>query len=214
MYKAKSLHNKIFLKRKLYIFQIAESTTVTNHINTLKTLFSQFTTLGHNIEENERAKLLLQNLPDSYNQLIINLTNNNRVDSLTFYNVAASILNEENRRKNEKNRQASSQQAEVLSVTRRRSTERGSSGSHNHGRSKSKSKKNVKFYNYSHKGHVKKECWNNQKGKECKELESSNAQGCVASTLDDEKILYNETTTISESRKRLFDVWLIDLGAT
>ncbi|KAH9652502.1 hypothetical protein KPL70_027122 [Citrus sinensis] len=85
---------------------MAESTMVTDHINTLKTLFSQLTTLGHNIEENERAELLLQSLPDSYDQLIINLINNNLVESLVFDDVAASVLNEESRRKNNENRQA------------------------------------------------------------------------------------------------------------
>ena len=95
---------------------------VTDHINTLKTLFSQLTTLGHNIEENERVELILQSLPDSYDQLIINLTNNNTVDSLVFEDVAASVLNEESMRKNKKNRQASSQQAEALSMTRRQKT--------------------------------------------------------------------------------------------
>ncbi|KAH9723668.1 hypothetical protein KPL70_007189 [Citrus sinensis] len=214
LYETKSLQNKIFLKRKLYTLRMAESTMVTDHINTLKTLFSQLTTLGHNIEENERAELLLQSLPDSYDQLIINLTNNNPADSLVFDDVAASVLNEESRRKNKENRQASSQQAEALSVTRGRSTERGPSGSHNHGRSKSKSKKNVKCYNCGKKGHVKKKCWSNQKRREGKEPESSNAQGCVASTSNDGEILYSEAITISEGRKRLSDVWLIDSGAT
>ncbi|KAH9679836.1 hypothetical protein KPL71_026295 [Citrus sinensis] len=214
LYEAKSLHNKIFLKKKLYTLRMAESTMVTDHINTLKTLFSQLTTLGHNIEENERAELLLQSLPDSYDQLIINLTNNNPVESLVFDDVAASVLNKESRRKNKENRQASSQQAEALSVTRGRSTERGPSGSQNHGRSKSRSKKNVKCFNCGKKGHVKKECWSNQKRKEGKEPESSNAQGCVASTSDDGEILYSEATTVSEGRKRLYDVWLIDSGAT
>ncbi|KAH9734074.1 Integrase catalytic domain-containing protein [Citrus sinensis] len=182
LYEAKSLHNKIFLKRKLYTLRMAESTMVTDHINTLKTLFSQLTTLGHNIEENERAELLLQSLPDSYDQLIINLMNNNPVEGLVFDDVAASVLNEESRRKNKENRQASSQQAEALSVTRGRSTERGPSGSQNQGRSKSRSKKNVKCYKCGKKGHVKKECWSNQKRREGKEPESSNAQGCVANS--------------------------------
>ena len=137
---------------------MVESTSVTNHINTLKTIFSQLTMLVHKIEENERAELLLQSLPDSYDQLIINLTNNNPVESLVFDDVAASVLNEESRRKNKENRQASSQQAEALSVTRGRSTERGPSGNHNHGISKSRSKKNIKCYNCGKKEHVKKEC--------------------------------------------------------
>ena len=82
---------------------------VTDHINTLNTLFSQLTMCGHNIEENERAELLLQSLPDSYDQLIINLTNNNPTNSLVFDNVAAFVLNEKSRQKNKENRQASSQ---------------------------------------------------------------------------------------------------------
>ena len=40
LYEAKSLHNKIFLKRKLYTLRMAESTMMTDHINTLRTLFS------------------------------------------------------------------------------------------------------------------------------------------------------------------------------
>ena len=192
---------------------MTESTTVTDHINTLKTLFSQLTTLGHNIEENEHAELLLQSLPYSYDQLIINLTNNNPTDSLVFDNVAASVLNEESRGKIKENRQVSSLQAEALSLTRGRSTECGPSESHNNGISKSRSKKNVKCYNCGKKGHVKKECWSNQKRRDDKEPESSNAQGCVASTSDDGEILYSEATIVSEGRKRMSDVWLIDWWA-
>ena len=91
-------------------------------------------------------------------------------------------------------------------MTRGRLTERGPSRSHNNGRSKSISKKNVKCYNYGKKGHVKKECWSNQKKRKGKELESSNAQGCVANTSDDDKILYSEATIVSEGRKQLSDV--------
>ena len=136
------------------------------------------------------------------------------MDSLIFDDVATFVLNEESRRKNKEDILVSSQQAEALSVTRGRSTERGPNGSHNHGRSKSKSKKNVKCYNCGKKGHVKKECWNSQMRWEGKEPESSNAQRCVASTSDDGEIIYREATTGLEGRKRLSDVWLIYSGAT
>lgn len=39
LYETKSLYNKIFLKIRLYSLRIAKTTTVANHINTLKTLF-------------------------------------------------------------------------------------------------------------------------------------------------------------------------------
>ena len=65
LYEFKSLHNKIFLKQRLYILHMAEITSVTDHINTIRTLFSQLTNLSKQIEENEYAKLLLQSLSNS-----------------------------------------------------------------------------------------------------------------------------------------------------
>ncbi|GMI76144.1 hypothetical protein HRI_001283700 [Hibiscus trionum] len=122
LYEVKSLHNKIFLKRKLYTLRMSESTSVTEHLNTLNTLFSQLTSLSYKIESQERAELLLQSLPDSYDQLIINLTNNNLTSDLVFDDVAAAVLEEENRRKNKEDRQGNLQQAEALTVMRGRST--------------------------------------------------------------------------------------------
>jgi hypothetical protein len=76
---------------------MAETTSVTDHINTIRTILSQLTTLSQQIEENGRAELLLQSLPNSYDQLIINLTNNILSNYLVFDDVAATILEEENR---------------------------------------------------------------------------------------------------------------------
>ena len=195
---------------RLYTLRMVESTSVIDHINTLKILCSQLTTLGYNIEKNKHAELLLQSLLDSYNQLIINLVNNNPADNIVFDDVATFLLNEKSMRKNKEDRQASSQQAEALSVIRGRSTKRGPSGSHNPGRSKSRSKKNIKCYSCGKKRHVKKECWNNQKRREDKDFESSNAQRYVTNTSNDGEILYSEATTISESKKWLYHIWLID----
>ena len=75
---------------------------MTDHINTLNTLFSQLTSMEHNIETGERAEILLQSLPDSYDQLIINLTNN--IEILIFDDIAAAVLEEESRCKNKEDR--------------------------------------------------------------------------------------------------------------
>ncbi|KAK9090448.1 hypothetical protein Sjap_023625 [Stephania japonica] len=196
---------KNFLKRKLYTLRMAESTSVTEHINAMNTLFSQLTSLSYKIESQERAELLLQSLPDSYDQLIIYLTNKLLTDCLAFDDVATGVLEKENRRKNKEDRQASSQQVEALTVMRGRSTERGPSGSHNHGRSKSKSKKNFKCYNCGKKGHWKKDCWS---------LKNSDPQGNVASTSNDGAALCCEAATTTKSRKKIIDVRIIDSGAT
>ena len=108
LYEAKSLHNKIFLKGRLYTLPMAESTSVTDHINMLNTLFSQLTMLGLKIEVIERAKYLLQILPDSYDPLIINLMNGVLTDYLVFDNIATTILVEESRRKNKEDKHVGS----------------------------------------------------------------------------------------------------------
>ena len=54
------------------------------------------------------------------------MTNSILLDSLVFEDVASAVLEEEDRRKNKKDRLASSQQAEALTMTRGRSMEHGS----------------------------------------------------------------------------------------
>ena len=213
LYEVKSLHNRIFLKRKLYTLRMSESTSVTDHINVLNTLFSQLTTTDVNIAENERAELLLQSLPDSYDQLIINITNNNIDGRLRFEDVAGSILEEESRRTNKEGIQENSKQVEALLTTRGRSMERGTSGSQNHGRSKSRRRKNFKCYNCGMKGHLKKDCWKLKNNPE-KTPGASTSQGCVANTSDDEGILFGEVAISSKGTRQLTDVWIVDSGAT
>ncbi|KAJ6885640.1 hypothetical protein NC651_026314 [Populus alba x Populus x berolinensis] len=58
LYESKSLHNKIFLKRRLYTLRMVETTSVTDNINTIRTLFSQLTTLGQQIEEMNSSMML------------------------------------------------------------------------------------------------------------------------------------------------------------
>jgi len=94
---------------------------LTDHINTLNTLFVQLTTSDFRMAENECDELLLQILPDSY-QLIINITNNIVADTLHVDDVTDAVLEEESRCKNKEERSESSKQPEALMMTRGRST--------------------------------------------------------------------------------------------
>jgi len=118
LYEVKSLYTRIFLKRKLYILRMSESTLVTDHINNLNTLFAQLSAADFNIIENERAELLLQSLPDSYDQFVINITNYNVVDLLHFEDVVGAVLEEESRQKNKEDMVESARQTEALVMTR------------------------------------------------------------------------------------------------
>ncbi|GJV82540.1 gag-pol polyprotein [Tanacetum coccineum] len=155
LYKARSLHNKKFLKRKLYALRMTESTSVTEHVNNLNTLFSQLASLSF------------------------------------FDDVAAAILEEENRRNNREDRQTSSRQVEALVVTRGRSMEPGSSGSHNHGKSKTGKKKNFKCFKCCKLGHFRKDC---------RGLNTSYPQGNVASTSEDGNGVVKQRLQMKEGR--------------
>ncbi|GKB99363.1 gag-pol polyprotein [Tanacetum coccineum] len=117
---------------KLYALRMTESTLVTEHVNNLNTLFSQLTSLSCKIEPQEHAENLLQSLHGSYDQLIIKLTSNILSDYLVFDDVTIVVLEEENRHNNKEDIQASSRQVEALMVTRGKSMEPRSNGSHNH----------------------------------------------------------------------------------
>ena len=94
-----------------------KSISVIEHINTLKTLFSQLLAMEHNIEDKECVELVLQSLLDSYDHLIINMANGAWKTMLVFNDVTVVILGEESRRKNKENK-ISSQQTEALIISR------------------------------------------------------------------------------------------------
>lgn len=95
-----------------------------------------------------------------------------------------------------------------------RLTKRDLSESHNHGRSKLINKKNVKYYNCGEKWYAKKEWWANQKSRNSKVFEPSNARGCITNTFDDGEIPYSEAITVAKGKNQFVDVLLIDSRLT
>ena len=109
---------------------MSKSTSVMDHINNLNTLFSQLIASYYTIVKNEQAEVLLQSLLDSYDLLVINITNNNIANCLAFDDVANAILEEKSKHKNKEDGSESSKQVEALLVMSGRSMERDFSESH------------------------------------------------------------------------------------
>ncbi|RDY02617.1 hypothetical protein CR513_13898, partial [Mucuna pruriens] len=72
------------------------------------------------IHEERGKEMDYNSLPDSYDQLIINITNNNIDGKLHFEDVAGAILEEESRQENKEDRLENMEQAKDLTMTRGR----------------------------------------------------------------------------------------------
>jgi hypothetical protein len=56
---AKSLTNRIFLKRKLYSLRMKEGTKIDDHLNTFNTLLVQLTSMGVKFQSEDKTITLL-----------------------------------------------------------------------------------------------------------------------------------------------------------
>lgn len=104
-----------------------EPISITDHVNTINKIFPRVKVSDFMIVKNEHAKILLQSLHDSYDKLIVNITNNNISNSLHFDDVDGAIIEEGSSLKNNKKIYLE-KQAKALVMTGGKSLERGSSG--------------------------------------------------------------------------------------
>lgn len=65
VYQAKSLVNKLFLRKNLYSLRMEEGGSVREHLNAFNLLVAQLASSGVKIEEEDQCMTLLCSLPDS-----------------------------------------------------------------------------------------------------------------------------------------------------
>ena len=92
MYQAKSLVNKLFLRKKLYSLIMEEGGSIVDHLNAFNLLIAQLASSGVTIEEEDRCMTLLCSLPNSWDHLVM-------VIGSTFFtfkmdDVVSSLLSE------------------------------------------------------------------------------------------------------------------------
>jgi hypothetical protein len=71
LYQWKSLVNKLFLKKKLYLLRMSEDNSVTKHLNAFNTIIIQLSSMYIKIIEDEKCISLLCSLLDSWNNLLV-----------------------------------------------------------------------------------------------------------------------------------------------
>ena len=99
-YEKPSASNKVFLMKHLFNMKMEEGRSVANHLNEFNIVTSQSSSMGINFDEEIRALLILCSLPESWNDLVMTVSNSiSGSNTLKFDDVIGVILSEETRRK-------------------------------------------------------------------------------------------------------------------
>ncbi|VFQ76229.1 unnamed protein product [Cuscuta campestris] len=99
MYERNNAMGKASLIRKLVKLQYKDSDSIVVHMNEFQGVVNQLARMKMKLEDELQALLLLSSLPDSWDTLVVSLSNSAPDGKMTMEMVKASLLNEEARRK-------------------------------------------------------------------------------------------------------------------
>ena len=95
LYQSKSMMNKLFLWKKLYLLRMNDGDSVIEHLNAFNTVISQLFYVDINMNEEDKCTSLLFSLSDSWDSFGMAIGSNNT--TLKFDNVVTTLLSEEMR---------------------------------------------------------------------------------------------------------------------
>jgi hypothetical protein len=98
LYQWKSLVNKLFLRKKLYLLRMSDGSSVIKNLNAFNTVLSQLSSVDIKITDEEKCINLLCSFSDSWDSLVMALGSN--TTTLSLENMVASLFSEEMRRRN------------------------------------------------------------------------------------------------------------------
>ena len=203
MYEKKNAQGKVFLIRKIMNLKLSEGRSVSQHLNDFEGLVTELAVAGMSMDNEMQACLLLGSLPDSWDTLVVSLSNSAPDGVVTMDTVKKSMDNEELRRRN-----IASTSSQAL-VTENRSRSRGRG--HAQFRDRSKSREKRRCYHCGKEGHLKRNCYllKQEKGKKVQNDDTSAtalAEGgevtCISHEVDCCHVLGVDTE------------WIIDSGAS
>ena len=144
--------------KRLFNMKMSKSGSVADHLNEFNTLTSQLSSVKVNFDDEVRALLILCSLPESWNSLVIAVSNFVRSsNTLKFDDVVSVILSEEMRRKSTGETSGNALTMESRGRQKERGRSPGNRGKSKKGRSKSRFGK-IECWNCGKKGHLKKDC--------------------------------------------------------
>ena len=99
-YLTKSIETQLYLKRRLYHFQLKRVLFIDDHMNNYTKFLADLVNMDIAIKEEDKAVILLNSLPDEeYKTFILTLINGKQ--TLNYSDVSATLVNYKARRKDE-----------------------------------------------------------------------------------------------------------------
>jgi hypothetical protein len=99
MYDRKTTMNKASMIKRLAKLEYRDGSSVIEHWNVFQCHINQLSTMKINFEDEVQALLLLSSMPDSWNTLVVSVSNSAPDGKLTLEMVKNRMLNEEARKK-------------------------------------------------------------------------------------------------------------------
>ncbi|WRX29264.1 hypothetical protein QQP08_021751 [Theobroma cacao] len=149
IYLAKSLSNKLQLRRKLYRLKMEENGDLMKHMNEFDEIIDQLKKVDVKVEEKEKTLLFLASLPYSYKVFVESLIC--EMDTITLEQAQATLMSHEARKKSKEGDRDPNGLALVIETNRRKSTGKGFKG----GKSRSN---NVQCFKCKGYRHIKRDC--------------------------------------------------------
>ena len=99
LYERKTSQNKAFVAKKLVNLKLKEGRSIAKHLSEFQDLVNQMVTMKLIINDELQALLLMSSLPNSWETLVVSLSNSASNGVLQLAMVNDSLFNEETRRK-------------------------------------------------------------------------------------------------------------------
>ncbi len=158
MYWKKSSINKSFALKQIIRLRYKDGASMNEHLSSFQGLLNQAVNVGLKLDDEVQTLLLFSSLPDSWDTLLVSISNSTQDGVLTLDQVKEALMNEEVRRKEQSIESESQALVTKKSDRRGRSKSRGPRDRNDKSRGRSKSKKDVMCYHSQGNGHFKREC--------------------------------------------------------
>ncbi|CAL5344742.1 unnamed protein product [Camellia sinensis] len=210
MYQSKTARNKALIMRRLINLKLKNGVSVAEHTSEFHSLVNQLASIKMELEDEMQALLLLSSLPDSWETLVVSLSNSAPEGKLTMGMVTDALFNEEARKKEMDGEQSHALVTESRGRDRERGRGRGRSKSR--GRSQSRQDNTRRCFYCDQEDHVIRDCPEKKADRQAKEKAKGHGgpstTAVAVHSSDDEEVML----TVSSELKT--PGWILDSGCT